>query len=464
MLAQIREMPKEFGQIGGETLIHPVGLAAVLILGIIMLSVPRRWAVLPMMLIACLIPSAQRLVVFGLDFTLLRIMVVFGMLRLLVRGESGRFEWKSIDKVMVFYALSAIFVFTLQVGTLGALVNRLGFAFDALGVYFLFRCLIRDWEDVDRVVLGTTLIAVVVALAFAFEYATRRNVFAVFGGVPSITSIRQGKLRCQGAFSHPILAGCFWASLVPLFAGQWWKGANGRFWAAVGVFSGLFIIGACHSSTPLFGMAAGGIGGLAYYWRRRMREIRWSVVLTLLALQAVMTMPVWHLIHRVSNLGGGGTGYHRYRLIDAFIRRFGEWWFLGTRSTAHWGWGLQDVTNQYVLEGVRGGLLTLILFIVVIVFAFRGVGRLWRVSSRDRYHLALSWVIGVSLFVHCMNFIGVSYFGQMYVTWYLTLAMIGSMCPSTRTLRQEISAARGVRSDSVGSISLSHTGARSYAR
>ena len=120
MLAQIREMPEGFGQIGGETLIHPVGLATVLILGIIMLSVPRRWAVLPMMLIACLIPSAQRLVVFGLDFTLLRIMVVFGVLRLLVRGESTRFEWKSIDKVMVFYALSAIFVFTLQVGTLGA--------------------------------------------------------------------------------------------------------------------------------------------------------------------------------------------------------------------------------------------------------------------------------------------------------------------------------------------------------
>ena len=184
----------------------------------------------------------------------------------------------------------------------------------------------------------------------------------------------------------------------------------------------------------------------------------------LLALQAVMTMPVWHLIHRLSNLGGGGTGYHRYLLIDAFIRRFGEWWFVGTRSTAHWGWGLQDVTNQYVLEGVRGGLLTLILFIVVIVLAFRDVGRLWRVSSRDRYHLALSWGIGVSLFVHCMNFIGVSYFGQMYVTWYLTLAMIGSMCPSTRQLRQEISAARVARSEVAENLSLARADFRSYTQ
>ena len=55
--------------------------------------------------------------------------------------------------------------------------------------------------------------------------------------------------------------------------------------------------------------------------------------------------PVWHLILRLSVITGG-TGYHRYQLIDAFINNFSEWALAGTDGTAHWGWGLQDTTNQ----------------------------------------------------------------------------------------------------------------------
>ena len=41
---------------------------------------------------------------------------------------------------------------------------------------------------------------------------------AAMGGVPEITVVREGRLRCQGAFAHPILAGCFWAEQLPLIA------------------------------------------------------------------------------------------------------------------------------------------------------------------------------------------------------------------------------------------------------
>ncbi len=74
-----------------------------------------------------------------------------------------------------------------------------------------------------------------------------------------------------------------------------------------------------------------------------------------------MEAPVWHLISRVS-LASGSTSYFRYQLIDHFFRRFSEWAVVGTRSTAHWFWGAQDITNQYILEAVRGGLVTLICF------------------------------------------------------------------------------------------------------
>ena len=442
ILAQIRDMPEWFGQTGGATFIHPVGLAAVLILGVAMLALPRQWAVLPMIAIACLIPSAQRIVVFSLDFTLLRIMVLFGSVRLLVRGEYHGFEWKPIDKLMVAYALSATCIYTFQIGTSDALVNRIGFSFDALGMYFLFRCLIRRWQDIDRLVFGTLLVGIAVAIAFAVEYATRRNLFSAFGGVSAITMIRQGKLRCQGAFSHPILAGCFWAVMIPLFASRWWKRRSDRPWAVVGILLCTFIIYTCNSSTPAFSLLAACVGGLAFYWRHSMRVIRWGIALMILALHVVMRAPVWHLIARVSAVSGS-TGYHRYVLVNGFIRNFREWWLFGTRSTAHWGWGAQDITNQYVLEGVRGGLVTLVLFVAVIVVAFQGIGRLWRLTSGNRYHLALSWALGVSLFVHCINFLGVSYFGQIHIAWYLVLAAIGSMSPANAMVYRE--ALRAIR-------------------
>jgi len=189
------------------------------------------------------------------------------------------------------------------------------------------------------------------------------------------------------------------------------------------------IVAACHSSTPVFGVIAVGIGGIAFYARQSMRTIRWGVVIILTVLHFIMKRPVWGLLVMASSLGGG-TGYHRFALIDGFIKRFGEWALLGTRSTAHWAWGGQDITNQYVLEGVKGGLITLVFFIALIVFGFRGIGQLCRSMQKDRSRLITAWAMGVCLFVHCMNFVGVSYFGQIYIIWYLILAMIGSMTPT----------------------------------
>lgn len=428
ILAQtwIRKMPEGFGQTGGETLIHPIGLAAVIILGFAMLLLPRRWAVIPMLIIACFIPSAQRIVIFSLDFTLLRIMVVFAVCRILLKKEYIGFRWIALDKALVLWVVSAMVIHILREGTFSAVINRLGFAFDAFGMYFLFRCLVRNWQDITTIITGIILISLPVVFFFIIENRTGHNFFSVFGGVPEITKIREGRLRCQGAYSHPILAGCFWAAVLPLIVAFWWKSAAAKIWAILGSVASMIIVLCCASSTPVLAVLGAMAGGLMFFCRKYMRPIRWAVVGLLVALHLMMKAPVWHLISRVSAVGGS-TGHHRYILINGAIKYFHEWALLGTNSTAHWGFGAQDMTNQFILEGVRGGFSTFVLFIVVIALAFREVGRLWRQQAYHPYRLALSWALGVSLFVHCLNFIGVSYFGQIHIIWYLLLAMIGSM-------------------------------------
>jgi hypothetical protein len=433
MPIQDTDLPANFGnQFMDQTVVHPLALAALIALALALVVVPRRFAIFPMIVLACFIPDAQRIVVSGLDFKFLRILVLAGWIRLLIRGELSGFKPKALDLALVLWVLCSSTMHIVLDGTVEAAINRLGFAFDALGLYFLFRFLIRGWGDVGRTVQGFILIGVPVAVAFLIENSTGRNAFSIFGGVPEMTAIREGRLRCQGAFSHPILAGCFWASLVPLMAALWWRGGAGRAWSVLGVLLSGIIVVTCASSTPVSAVLFAAMGLLAFPMRAHLRWLRWGVVLLLVGLHLVMNNPVWHLIGRV-DFAGGSTGWHRFYLIDQTLRHFGEWWLCGTNNTAHWGEGLFDVTNGYVLEGVRGGLLTLILFVLVIAMGFGAVGRLWRSVEGDRPRLAMAWALGVMHFVHAMNLIAVSYFGQIQMIWYLGLAMIGSLAPPRRS-------------------------------
>lgn len=414
-----------------QTTLHPLGLILVLTCGFALLALPRRYALWPIIVVACLVAPAQRLVVAGLDFNLLRILVLFTWARIIIRGETAGFVWKPLDTVLLLWAIVSILTYTLLIGSTGAFINRTGMAFDAVGMYFAFRCLLRTWDDLDRTVLGFIAISVPVAFAFLVEWSAGRNGFSFFGGVPEVTMVREGRLRCQGPFAHPILAGCFWAALLPIISARWWMGGGNRVWVVTGLTTSCVIIFTCSSSTPLIASLVALVATGMFYLRHQMRMVRWGLVISLVCLHMIREPPVWHLISRVSTLGGS-TGWHRHHLIDQTIKRFEEWWLLGTPTTAHWGWGLEDVTNQYVLEAVRGGLLTLTLFVSIIVIAFRQVGHLCDKYQRDPVRLRASWALGAMLLVHVTSFVAVSYFGQIIMLWYLCIAMIASLAPEHR--------------------------------
>ncbi|HEX2973906.1 MAG TPA: hypothetical protein VHP11_16355 [Tepidisphaeraceae bacterium] len=401
-----------------------------------------------MIIMACFIAPAQRVAVFSLNFTLLRILVLFGTVRILSRHEWMGFRWNSLDTVLVAWTICGTIAYTFLFGSAEALKFKLGTSYDAVGMYFLFRCLVREWADIERATLGFVFVSVPVLAAFLIERATRHNLFAFLGGVPAITLEREGRLRCQGAFAHPILAGCFWASVMPLIAALWWRGGQSRWLATVGLAASGLIVVLCASSTPV-AAAGGGLVGLCMFpLRRQMRPILWGSVALLATLHLVMKAPVWHLIARI-DLAGGSTGWHRANLITQAINHFDEWWLLGVRSIASWGVWKGDVTNQYLLEGVRGGAATAILFITMIWLAFRRVGALCRSVGEDRYHLIVAWTLGVALFVHAVSFIAVNYFGQIWMVFFLQLAMPASL-PTSRASMVNASPRRLLQAQSVG--------------
>lgn len=410
----------------GETVINPVALMLTILMVILILTVERRYAVVPMIVISTAVTFMQRIVIAGLDFDMLRILIVAAMIRVVLRNEYHAIKFHTIDKLILGWLLVRFLAQVLLWQTTGRLIYNLGFLYNAVGMYYLLRMLIRDREDI-RITFSALLIAsIFVSLSMLNEQITGRNLFGqFFGGVPARTLVREGRLRSQAAFSHPILAGSFGAGILPLAWGLLREGPKHRTIGIIGLVTSPLIVATASSSGPVMAFAGGLFAIAMWKYRLQTRTFFWMGVIALIGLELAMEAPVYALIYRVAVVGGS-TGFHRYMLIDQAVRRFSEWWLLGTRSSAHWGWGLQDVTNMYIREGIDGGVFGMVLFALANWFMFRAIAV---VVKRNPYKDSsrLVWGLGASLFAHNTSFFGVSYFGQMLFFWYLTAAMIGSL-------------------------------------
>lgn len=409
------------------TTLYPVGLAVLAMCALAMFVVPRRYAIVPLIALESIVPTAQRIVVAGLDWNFGRILVVVGCLRILAKGEAWRIRLNRIDKAVLAWAILGILVYSARRGSVGALIYKLGLTVDTLGIYALARVWIRDRVDVDRISGAISVLALFAGAMFLYENATQTNLYSIVGGVNDYTSIREGRLRCQGPFKHPILAGVFWVSLFPWIAIRWWTRPSARILTVLGAAGALIAVYASSSSTPIMGFGAGLFGVGMYLFRYQMRWIRWGAFFTLVALHMVMNKPVWHLITRI-NVIAGSTGYHRYRLINAWVNHWPEWLVLGSKSTASWGWYLFDVTNQYIKESVDGGLVGLILFVMYFSFAYGSIGRMMRAARRraEAYQL---WGIGIAIFMQCVMFlsVGITHAQQNLMCWLLPISACAAL-------------------------------------
>src|SRR5208282_1080478 len=261
-----------------------------------------------------------------------------------------------------------------------------------------------------------------------WEMATGHNPYAVLEGAQAsfydTLMQRADRFRATGCFAHPILAGTFGAILIPLFVLLWREGRKNRTLALVGIVSATVITVTSNSSTPVLAYAAGVLALCLWPVRGWMRSIRWGIALTIVALHLVMKAPVWHLIARI-DISGGSSSYHRFMLVDECIRHFGDWWFVGVKSTADWGWDMWDTANQYVSICDNSGLLPFILFLATIVFGFKYLGRARKLVENKKQQSFL-WALGAALFANAVAFFGISYVDQTQVVWYSLLAAISA--------------------------------------
>ena len=398
------------------------------LLAILTFVIPQRHVLLSLILAVCFIPFDQRIIILNLDFTPARLLVVLTILRIFVRSEQRKIRWNLFDGMIFMWAMCGTAVYLIQWADFKAFVYRSGILFDIIGIYWICRQNIRSWDEVASISKILAMCALVSAILVFVERTTEHNPFVLLGKVT--TGVQRGRYRCHGSFQHPITLGLFWANLVPIFIGYAITNRSkiSYWWAATAAC--VLIVIATGSSTPAITLLCVLLFLPLFYLRRYGKQIVLSFIAVILFLSIIMNKPIWHLVSRVRFIPGS-TGWHRYLLINAAIEHFDEWALLGTRGTSHWGHGLRDITNNYIRQGVDGGLITLLLFVIVLVMAIRICSK-YSLLSAHRTEQWLSWAFCTSVLGHCISCLGVSYFGKIPALLYLTFAVVVMVADKSR--------------------------------
>jgi hypothetical protein len=414
---------------------NAIGILILFVIIMVVSFAPRRWAMLGMMAGALYLTQGQQAVVFGFNLFAIRFVELAGFIRVVIRREFYFSRLNGIDRALLLLYIYTTIVFLLRSSESQA--YQIGMAVDAFLCYFTFRGLIGGVEDFIWFLRAFIILLAPYVLLVLVESMTRYNPFSVMGGVNFGDVLREGRLRCQGSFRNPSLLGTLGASFFPLYIGLAGAKIDQKL-AFFGIALCLLIVWASNSGGPASCTVVGVIGWLLWRVRTKMHLVRRGVATIVVALAIVMKAPIWYLLARISSITGG-DGWHRSYLLDVAFRNIDKWWLAGMsiRETKDWfpydlaATGAADITNQFLSFGLAGGLAAMILFLVLLIFAFKRLGRALaavrsNLSTPDGSEYLL-WGLGVMLAAHISNWLGITYFDQTYVIWFMQLAAISNL-------------------------------------
>lgn len=412
---------------------NPFALLFFVVVAIALWIVPREKALVPFIIGCCWMTSGQGINLGPISLPIYRMLLLTGFMRIMVKKESIAGGLHLVDKLLIGWAGWYFFCSFFHDPALGSgPVYVSGVIFNQLGFYFLVRAWCGDLDDLRQVIKYLAFILVPVAAEMLLEQVSGKNLFSVFGRIPENVLIREGRLRSQGPFMHPILAGTVGATCVPLFIGIL---RRDRTAAIIGICAGMAMTIASASSGPVMSLIFGISALFAWKIRSHMGFMRVGALVLYLLLMVTMKQPPYYLISRI-DLSGGSTGWHRSFLIDQSIHYLSEWWLFGTDYTRHWmpfqGVAQSpthtDITNYYIGYGVGGGLLAMCLILTIFYVSLRNAGHVSNVmeSSGREVDAFMAWCLAATLFSHVVTGISVAYFDQSSAFVWLTVAVISS--------------------------------------
>jgi hypothetical protein len=349
------------------------------------------------------------------------------------------FKWSKLDSMVAWSMAVYVIMYCFAMPISQALENRGGFLLDTWFAYMVVRYIVTNRTRLTTVIKCAAVALVPLAVLGLIEAVTYWHPFAplmrycpwaMFVGLDITQQLRFGFARAIGPFSHAILFGCTFAMFLPLI---YCLRHEGRAWRTrAHILAGFAVVGTLSSmsSGPWVMLLALIFCLIAERYKRWVKSLFVFGIISCMLIGVVSNRPFYHVIAtRIAN-PVGGAGWHRARLIDLAIERFDEWWLVGYGDQdPGWGpelgMGITDVTNEFILAGVRYGLLGVIALCMVLATAFRGLISADR-RLTDPYMKSMCWALGSLLFAIVVTWMSVSFFGQLMPLFYCFLGIIGS--------------------------------------
>lgn len=394
-----------------------------------------------LIVLAMMMPPEVRIDIAGQTLYSYRIAWLLASPWALYRLLRGDFNWRLHDLLLVAGSGWIAFAMVMIYGIERGFPSGLGLALDLVAPYFIARAAISNFDDLRRMLIVLAPVFFAFALLLPIEAILqdrfiRNAAAAVFGrrgeseyGMSSAflvaSDTRFGLLRAMGPFSHPILAGTFFASLMPLYH---WSGIRG--WPKhLGLVASCFAVFTL-SSAALLAIVIFATLASYDYLRRRVTFLTWPLF-------AVSASGILVILHLLSENGlvsvlirytlTPQTGYYRLLvwqygiasvesnpLFGIGFERFDALAWMGDSIDAHW-------LNLAVRHGLPPAILILAVTLALFWGCAKAALRLPEPDSSTAIGLA------VTLLIFVLMAFTVAYFGGMLIWFTVILGTASSI-------------------------------------
>ena len=380
-----------------------------------------------------LLPLEVRVSVAGQTFYPYRIVCILIVPWFLRRVAAKEFQWDWIDGSILLAAFWMIVSFIVRYGPLDGILRGGSLAFDLAMPYLAAKLTIRTKNDFRLLLIlflpGLILTGFflmlesvshrVIVRAIAADIFGSRAIYeegSASGEVVFGNETRLGLMRASGPFAHPILAGLFFGSFLPLVLGSSFRG-----WPRYGgLLAALFAVFSV-SSAAFLSLMLGSAFTIYDRLQRVVEFANWRMLLLGLVL-------ISFGIHLASENGffrflirytlDPQTGFYRLLIWEYGLLSVANhpWFGIGFDRYEALPWMVASVDTHWLMLAIRHGLITpFALFIgsaaVVYKLAIRATG-----STRE--HDGIFYVgLAISLAVLMLLAFTVAYFGAIQ-TWF----------------------------------------------
>ena len=311
---------------------------------------------------------------------------------------------------------------------------------DILIAYFFGRSTLRNLRDLRLLLLLMLPGVAFVGAVMTIESITHTHIIQGFAsqitGKPLMygSSPRLGLLRARGPFPHPIGAGIFLATFLPIY---WLSGMRGwsRIIGIAASFASFFAV----SSGALLALL-GSLGLVFYNWlSERIANFTWQIFFVVagiitFALELGTNSGTVSILIRISSLNSA-TGYGRVQ-----IWRYGTenveknpWFGVGYGDWERPIWMPESIDNNWLMLAIQFGVLPPLLILAAVLLALIALSR--RSITSNYIDRRFERAVAMSLAIFTFGGATVAFWGSIQVWFFVLLGIAVTLGQQNRLVR-----------------------------